>query len=162
MRSLATWHSAASTCFQKISDSFTWGRTNRLSTRLQNHCRPSGTYLSATFAFRIVRADTGLSAASYKPEGAPRRLVNTLYSAAHLWRPRLAWREWTSGVSKKRIQFAKHSWRSASQLYFRRSSMISITTDAIHLTRGCERLLRHLAYLRAQRAVDAGNAHASR
>jgi len=44
------------------------GRTNRLRTRLQNHCRPSGTHLSATFAFRIARADTGLSAASYKTE----------------------------------------------------------------------------------------------
>ncbi len=46
------------------------GRTNRLRTRIQSHCRPSGTHFSATFAFRIARADTGFVSAVYGTEGS--------------------------------------------------------------------------------------------
>lgn len=46
------------------------GRTNRIRKRLQNHCRPSGTHFTATFAFRIARDDTGMSRASYAKAGS--------------------------------------------------------------------------------------------
>ena len=46
------------------------GRTNGMKKRLQNHCRPSGTHFSATFAFRIAREATGMLKASYKAAGS--------------------------------------------------------------------------------------------
>lgn len=46
------------------------GRTNRLKKRLQNHCRPSGTHFSATFAFRMARRETGRLKASYAAAGS--------------------------------------------------------------------------------------------
>ncbi len=46
------------------------GRTNRLRQRLQEHCRPSSTHNSATFAFRLAREATGQIQASYREEGS--------------------------------------------------------------------------------------------
>lgn len=46
------------------------GRTNNLRNRLRGHCSPSSRHFSAVFAFRIAREDTGLTRASYKPEGS--------------------------------------------------------------------------------------------
>src|SRR5687767_6737422 len=46
------------------------GRTNRLRQRLSGHCSPSSTHLSAAFAFRIARLETGQLRASYKKEGS--------------------------------------------------------------------------------------------
>lgn len=46
------------------------GRTNGIKKRLQNHCRPSGTHFTATFAFRIAREVTGRLKASYKETGS--------------------------------------------------------------------------------------------
>lgn len=46
------------------------GRTNRIRKRLQNHCRPSGTHFTATFAFRIARTETGMLKASYAKAGS--------------------------------------------------------------------------------------------
>jgi hypothetical protein len=50
------------------------GRSNRLRRRVQHHCRPGGTHLSATFAFRIARADANYTVASYKTEGSRAKL----------------------------------------------------------------------------------------
>lgn len=52
------------------------GRTNRLRQRLQNHCRPSGTHFTATFAFRIARQDTGRVRATYRKAGSREALTN--------------------------------------------------------------------------------------
>jgi len=52
------------------------GRTNRLRQRLQNHCRPSGTHFTATFAFRIARQDTGRVKATYSKAGSREALTS--------------------------------------------------------------------------------------
>ncbi len=52
------------------------GRTNRLRQRLQNHCRPSGTHFTATFAFRIARQDTGRVRATYTKAGSREALTS--------------------------------------------------------------------------------------
>lgn len=52
------------------------GRTNRIRKRLQNHCRPSGTHFTATFAFRIAREATNRLTASYTKQGSRGDLVN--------------------------------------------------------------------------------------
>lgn len=51
------------------------GRTNNLRNRLANHCRPSGTHFTATFAFRIARQTTGKLKASYKKTGSRAELL---------------------------------------------------------------------------------------
>jgi len=43
--------------------------------RLQNHCRPSGSHFSATFAFRIARGATGQLRATYTKAGSRGALV---------------------------------------------------------------------------------------
>lgn len=53
------------------------GRTNRIRKRLQNHCRPSGTHFTATFAFRIAREVTNRMTASYAKQGSRGDLVKT-------------------------------------------------------------------------------------
>jgi hypothetical protein len=52
------------------------GRTNNLRNRLRGHCSPSSRHFSAVFAFRIARQDTGLTKASYKPEGSRANLCS--------------------------------------------------------------------------------------
>src|SRR5947208_15068319 len=54
------------------------GRTNRIRRRLAGHCRPSSTHFSATFAFRIARAETGLLKAAYSAAGSRASLVKDL------------------------------------------------------------------------------------
>ena len=51
------------------------GRTNRLRDRLREHCMPSGTHFSATFAFRIARQQTGYLKATYKTKLSRPELV---------------------------------------------------------------------------------------
>lgn len=51
------------------------GRTNGIRKRLQNHCRPSGTHFSATFAFRIARMETGRTKATYTQSGSRNALL---------------------------------------------------------------------------------------
>ena len=51
------------------------GRTNRLRNRLREHCMPSGTHFSATFAFRIARQKTGYLKATYKTKLSRPELV---------------------------------------------------------------------------------------
>jgi hypothetical protein len=51
------------------------GRTNNLKQRLSNHCRPSSTHHSATFAFRIARKDTGRIRATYAKAGSRTELI---------------------------------------------------------------------------------------
>jgi hypothetical protein len=51
------------------------GRTNRLKQRLSNHCRPSSTHHSATFAFRIAREMTGRIKATYAKAGSRAELI---------------------------------------------------------------------------------------
>jgi len=46
------------------------GRTNRMRERLRGHCVPSGSYFTATFAFRVVRKTTGRVATSYSKAGS--------------------------------------------------------------------------------------------
>jgi hypothetical protein len=59
------------------------GRTNGIKKRLQNHCRPSGTHFTATFAFRIAREDTGQLKASYKAAGSRSELcANAVFGPA--------------------------------------------------------------------------------
>ena len=41
------------------------GRSDRLRTRLQEHCRPSSNHNTAPFAFKIARIQTGETEASY-------------------------------------------------------------------------------------------------
>jgi hypothetical protein len=50
------------------------GRTNRMRRRLAGHCRPSSSHFSATFAFRLARNETGLTA-TYRSEGSRPALV---------------------------------------------------------------------------------------
>ena len=52
------------------------GRTNRLRQRLRNHCLPSGTHFTATFAFRIARNETGRVRATYTKAGSRAALTN--------------------------------------------------------------------------------------
>jgi hypothetical protein len=52
------------------------GRSNLLRRRLQNHCRPSGTHFTATFAFRIARRQTGRNRPTYTTAGSRQALVN--------------------------------------------------------------------------------------
>jgi len=52
------------------------GRTNRLRQRLQDHCRPSGTHFTATFAFRMARQDTGRVRATYSNVGSREALTS--------------------------------------------------------------------------------------
>lgn len=52
------------------------GRTNRLRQRLQNHCQPSGTHFTATFAFRIARHKTGRVRATYSKAGSREALTS--------------------------------------------------------------------------------------
>ena len=56
--------------FSEGSNHLYVGRTNRLRRRLQNHCRPSGSHFTATFAFRIARKDTGMLRATYAKKGS--------------------------------------------------------------------------------------------
>jgi predicted GIY-YIG superfamily endonuclease len=51
------------------------GRTNRLRKRLSGHCSDSSTHLSAAFAFRIARQETGRVRASYRMEGSRAMLM---------------------------------------------------------------------------------------
>jgi len=51
------------------------GRTNRLRERLRGHCAPGSTHLTAAFAFRIARLETGQTKASYRQEGSRASLV---------------------------------------------------------------------------------------
>jgi predicted GIY-YIG superfamily endonuclease len=51
------------------------GRTNGLRQRLQNHCRPSGSHFTATFAFRMARQDTGHVKATYNKAGSREALI---------------------------------------------------------------------------------------
>jgi len=53
------------------------GRSNRLRTRLQEHCRPSSNHNTAHFAFRLAREATGLIDASYTPEKSRAALERT-------------------------------------------------------------------------------------
>jgi hypothetical protein len=46
------------------------GRTNNIRRRLQNHSRPSATHNQATFAFRIARTESGVTRATYRPDGS--------------------------------------------------------------------------------------------
>jgi hypothetical protein len=46
------------------------GRTNRLRTRLSEHCRKGSTHNSAPFAFLLARAECDMHSASYRPEGS--------------------------------------------------------------------------------------------
>lgn len=55
--------------FSEGSNHLYVGRTNGIRKRLQNHCRPSGTHFSATFAFRMARVETGMIRATYKAKG---------------------------------------------------------------------------------------------
>jgi hypothetical protein len=52
------------------------GRTNNLRRRLSNHCRPSSTHHSATFAFRIAREMTGRIKATYAKAGSRAELIS--------------------------------------------------------------------------------------
>jgi hypothetical protein len=52
------------------------GRTNRLRERLRGHCAPGSTHVTAAFAFRIARLETGKTKASYRREGSRADLVN--------------------------------------------------------------------------------------
>ncbi len=52
------------------------GRTNRLRQRLQNHCAPSGTHFTATFAFRIARDECCIPKATYTKEGSRQTLTD--------------------------------------------------------------------------------------
>src|SRR5690348_528525 len=59
------------------------GRTNRMRTRLQEHCRASATHNSAPFAFQLARESTGMTAVSYKTEGGREALcLDATFSAA--------------------------------------------------------------------------------
>ena len=51
------------------------GRSNRLKKRLSNHCRESATEKMAAFAFRLAREATGLTKATYRPEGSRKELM---------------------------------------------------------------------------------------
>lgn len=46
------------------------GRTKRMRSRLQTHCRPSSGHNSATFAFHVARERTGRTEATYEPNGS--------------------------------------------------------------------------------------------
>src|SRR5882672_2405491 len=50
------------------------GRTNRMRTRLQEHCRPSSPHGSAPFAFKLAREATGKTEATYSIIGSRARL----------------------------------------------------------------------------------------
>jgi hypothetical protein len=56
--------------FSEGADHLYIGRTNRMRKRLQDHCRPSGKHMKATFAFRIARHETGRLKASYMAAGS--------------------------------------------------------------------------------------------
>ncbi|MCE0559357.1 GIY-YIG nuclease family protein [Motilimonas sp. E26] len=56
--------------FSENGDHLYVGRTNTIRKRLQNHCRPSSGHNSATFAFRLTRAITGITQATYVAEGS--------------------------------------------------------------------------------------------
>jgi hypothetical protein len=51
------------------------GRTNSLKKRLQNHCRPASTHLTAALAFRLARKTTGNFRATYKTQGSRAALL---------------------------------------------------------------------------------------
>jgi predicted GIY-YIG superfamily endonuclease len=51
------------------------GRTNRLRKRLSGHCSGSSTHLTAAFAFRIARQETGNVRPSYRKEGSRAMLM---------------------------------------------------------------------------------------
>jgi len=51
------------------------GRTNRLRARLRDHCAPSGTHTTATFAFLLARHDTGRLKATYTQAGSRQELL---------------------------------------------------------------------------------------
>ena|SRR3990172_3584025 len=46
------------------------GRSNRMKSRLQEHCRPSSNHNTAPFAFRLAREQTGRVKASYTRKGS--------------------------------------------------------------------------------------------
>ena len=78
------------------------GRTNRLRDRLREHCMPSGTHFSATFAFRIARKETGYVKASYKTKGSRAELVNdSVFGTAFL--------EAKERISKMDIRFIEET-----------------------------------------------------
>jgi len=52
------------------------GRTNRLRSRIQEHCRKSSSSDSAPFAFKLARIRTGFTARSYRKQGSRRRLTD--------------------------------------------------------------------------------------
>ena len=52
------------------------GRSDRLRTRLQEHCRPSSNHNTAPFAFKIARVQTGKIEASYTSDGSRSDLEN--------------------------------------------------------------------------------------
>src|SRR5439155_21282667 len=54
------------------------GRTNRLRQRLTEHCRRSSTHNSAPFAFLLARAASGMTSASYQPNGSRSQLEKDL------------------------------------------------------------------------------------
>ena len=58
------------------------GRTNNIRRRLQGHCRRSGSHLTATFAFRVARQDTGMLRPTYRVEGARQQLAKDPVFAA--------------------------------------------------------------------------------
>jgi len=61
------------------------GRTNSIRKRLQNHCRPSGSHNSATFAFRVARGDTQMVRASYQALGSRNELcVHPVFGPAFI------------------------------------------------------------------------------
>lgn len=52
------------------------GRSTRLRSRIRGHSRESATHRQAAFAFRLTRAATGQTEASYKPEGSRSHLMS--------------------------------------------------------------------------------------
>lgn len=62
--------------FSEGSEHLYVGRTKSMRSRLQSHCRPSSGHNSATFAFRLAREATGLTTATYTPNGSRTDLEN--------------------------------------------------------------------------------------
>ncbi len=54
------------------------GRTNRMRQRLRDHCAPSGSHFTATFAFRIARLETDRTTASYSKSGSRAELLKNM------------------------------------------------------------------------------------
>jgi predicted GIY-YIG superfamily endonuclease len=59
------------------------GRSNNIRRRIGLHCRPGSQQNQATFAFRMARQQTGITAAAYTSEGSRARMVeNEVFGAA--------------------------------------------------------------------------------